>query len=52
MHTQHREVRFLFDNRPDCALYNGVLSGPDSYYAAVPHYGIVAQSWRGIVTVS
>jgi hypothetical protein len=24
------EVRFLFDNHPECALYNGALSGPDS----------------------
>jgi len=46
------EVQFLFDNHPECALYNGILSGPDSYYAATPHYGIVAQSWRGIVSVS
>jgi hypothetical protein len=45
------EVRFLFDNSPQCALYNGRLSGPDSVYAAVKHLGIVAQSWRGNVTV-
>jgi len=45
------EVRFLFDNYPKCALYSGALSGPDSYYAKVQHFGIVAQSWRGNVTV-
>ena len=46
------EVRFLFDNFPQCALYSGALSGPDSYYAKVQHFGIVAQSWRGNVTVT
>ena len=45
------EVRFLFDNFPQCALYSGALSGPDSYYAKVQHFGLVAQSWRGNVTV-
>lgn len=45
------EVRFLFDNFPKCALYSGALSGPDSYYAEVQHFGIVAESWRGNVTV-
>ena len=45
------EVRFLFDNYPQCALYSGAQSGPDSYYAKVQHFGIVAQSWRGNVTV-
>ena len=45
------EVRFLFDNFPKCALYSGALSGPDSYYAPVQHFGIVAESWRGNVTV-
>ena len=45
------EVRLLFDNFPQCALYSGALSGPDSYYAKVQHFGIVAQSWRGNVTV-
>ena len=45
------EVRCLFDNYPKCALYSGALSGPDSYYAKVQHFGIVAQSWRGNVTV-
>lgn len=46
------EVQFLFDNGPQCALYSGALSGPDSYYAAAPHYGLVAQSWRGVVAVA
>ena len=46
------EVRFLFDNFPKCALYSGALSGPDSYYAKVQHFGLVAQSWRGNVTVT
>ena len=45
------EVRFLFDDFPRCALYSGALSGPDAYYAKVQHFGIVAQSWRGNVTV-
>eukprot|EP00936_MAST-01D_sp_MAST-1D-sp1_P000925 g925.t1 len=45
------EVRFLFDNFPKCALYSGALSGPDSYYAQAQHFGIVAQSWRGNITV-
>ena len=45
------EVRFLFDNSPKCALYSGALSGPDSYYAEVQHFGLVAESWRGNVTV-
>ena len=45
------EVRFLFDNAPLCAVYNGELSGPDSVYATIKHYGIVAQSWRANVTV-
>lgn len=45
------EVRFLFDNAPQCAVYNGLLSGPDSVYAPIKHFGIVAQSWRGNVTV-
>lgn len=46
------EVRFLFDNAPQCAVYNGELSGPDSYYASTPHFGIVAQSWRAHLTVA
>ena len=47
------EVRFLFDNAPQCAVYNGALSGPDSVYAGPhKHLGIVAQSWRGNVTIS
>ena len=46
------EVRFLFDNFPQCALYSGVLSGPDAVYADVPHFGLVAESWRGNVTVN
>jgi hypothetical protein len=46
------EVRFLFDDFQQCAVYNGVLSGPDSVYASVPHLGIVAESWRGNVTVA
>ena len=46
------EVRFLFDDAPLCALYNGDLSGPDSYYAAVPHFGVVAQSWRANLTAN
>ena len=45
------EVRFLFDNFPQCALYSGALSGPDAVYAKVQHFGLVAQSWRGNVTV-
>ena len=44
------KVRFLFDNAPLCAVYNGELSGPDSVYATVKHYGLVAQSWRENVT--
>ena len=40
------EVRVLFDNNPTCALYSGSLSGPDSVYAANPHYGLVAEMWR------
>jgi hypothetical protein len=46
------EVQFLFDNAPQCAVYNGRLSGPDSIYAPHKHFGIVAQSWRGNVTIS
>jgi hypothetical protein len=46
------EVRFLFDDFQQCAVYNGALSGPDSVYASVPHLGIVAESWRGNVTVA
>eukprot|EP00038_Savillea_parva_P012428 m.204622 g.204622 ORF g.204622 m.204622 type:complete len:582 (-) comp22593_c0_seq1:66-1811(-) len=46
------EVQFQFDNFPQCAVYNGQLSGPDSVYAATPHFGLVANSWRGNVTVS
>lgn len=44
------QVQFLFDDHPLCALYNGELSGPDSVYAANPHLGVVAQSWRGNIT--
>ena len=32
-------------------VYSGVLSGPDAYYAQVEHFGLVAESWRGNVTV-
>ena len=45
------EVQFLFDNFPQCAVYSGALSGPDSYYAEVKHFGLVAESWRGNVTI-
>lgn len=45
------EVQFLFDNFPQCAVYSGVLSGPDAYYAQIEHFGLVAESWRGNVTV-
>jgi hypothetical protein len=34
------------------AVYSGVLSGPDAYYyAQVELFGLVAESWRGNVTV-
>jgi len=45
------EVRFLFDNSPQCAVYNGNQSGPDSVYATSPHLGIVAQSWRAQMSI-
>ena len=45
------EVQFLFDNFPQCAVYSGILSGPDAYYAHVKHFGLVAESWRGNVTI-
>jgi len=45
------EVQFLFDNFPQCAVYSGALSGPDAIYAEVKHFGLVAESWRGNVTV-
>jgi hypothetical protein len=45
------EVQFLFDNFPQCAVYSGMLSGPDAYYAQVKHFGLVAESWRGNVTI-
>jgi hypothetical protein len=47
----HVEVRFLYDNDPTCAVYNGLKSGPDSVYSSTPHLGLVAQTWRGNVTV-
>ena len=46
------EVRFMFDNNPSCALYAGALSGPDSVYAAQPHFGLPAEMWRGIVSIT
>ena len=45
------EVQFSFDNFPQCAVYSGALSGPDAIYAEVKHFGLVAESWRGNVTV-
>lgn len=45
------EVQFQFDNFPQCAVYSGMLSGPDAYYAQVQHFGLVAESWRGNVTI-
>lgn len=49
--TDVAEVQFLFDNFPQCAVYSGELSGPDAVYATVQHFGLVAESWRGNVTV-
>lgn len=39
-------VQFQFDDTSQCAVYNGARSGPNS------HNGIVAESWRGNVTMA
>ena len=46
------EILFHFENDPTCALYGGELAGPDSVYAAEPHYGLPAVAWRKNITIN